>query len=190
MEGMLEGMMEPYKEQIAKMMEDFTVSHEKFTARDGVEVAFEVIKHKSLESTSAPAYIYAHGGGGWACKAKHVTHDMAGTAKNLNCIVFNIDYRLAPEAACPKGQEDFVDAINHIMANGDKFGIDTNKVCMAGCSGGGWIAVGAANLLAKADDLGKIKALFVHTGQLSNSAQDLPEDQWEFYEKPKGTCPP
>ena len=62
------------------------------------------------------------------------------------------------------------------MANAAKYGIDQTKVSAGGVSGGGWILIGAANLMAKSNDLGKVKALFVETGMLSNAAQDLPED--------------
>ena len=86
---------------------------------------------------------------------------MAHTAVNLNCVVFNIDYRLGPEVKAPTGQQDFVDAVNHVLASPANYGINPAKTCISGCSGGGWIIVGAANLLAKANDLGKIKAIFV-----------------------------
>jgi acetyl esterase/lipase len=56
-----------------------------------------------------------------------------------------------------------------VLASPNNYGIDPTKVCISGCSGGGWIIVGAANLLAKANDLDKIKAMFVQTGMLSNS---------------------
>ena len=115
-------------------------------------------------------------------RAKHVEGNMVHTACNLNCVVFNIDYRLAPEHKCPGGQEDYLDCVNHGIANADKYGIDKGKVCLAGCSGGGWIIMGAANMLAKANDLGKIKAIFFHTGMVSNETQHLPKEKVEKYE--------
>lgn len=148
-----------------------------------------VHRPKSLESQSAPAYFYAHGGGGWALRAYHVDATMMRTALNLNCVVFNIDYRLGPEVKCPTGQQDYLDAVNHVLANPSDYGIDPEKNCLAGCSGGAWICVGAANLLAKANDLGKIKALFIHTGMLSNSTQDLPEEELKVYEQGYGGDP-
>ena len=164
-----------------------TITEEKVTARDGFELVMYVIRPKTLESKEAPCYFYAHGGGAWALKAKQFEGSMIGTAMNLNCVVFNIEYRLGPEHKCPGGQEDFVDCVNHGLANAAKFGINPNKCAIAGCSGGGWIVAGAANLLAKANDLGKIKAIFMHTGMLSDSTYALPEDQLQSYEKNKGT---
>lgn len=76
-----------------------------------------------------------------------------------------------------------------MLANAAKYGIDPAKNCIAGCSGGGWIIAGAANLMAKANDLGKIKAVFIHTGMLSNASADIPEDQLQPYENEYGTKP-
>lgn len=115
-------------------------------------------------------------------RAIHLEPNMLGTCLNLNCVVFNIDYRLAPEHRCPVGQEDFLDCMNYALANPDKFGIDPKKAAMAGCSGGGWIIVGAANLLAKANNLSKIKAIFIHTGMLSNSTDNLTKAQLKPYD--------
>lgn len=114
---------------------------------------------------------------------------MASTALNLDCVVFNIDYRLGPEVKAPTGSQDFVDAFNYVLANSNNYGIDPAKNCISGCSGGGWIVTGAANLLAKANDLSKVKALFILTGMLSNETHDLPEDKYESYDKDFGSGP-
>lgn len=74
---------------------------------------------------------------------------MCITALNLNCIVFNVDFRNAPEAKAPKGSIDFVKAIEHVYRNADKYNVDKDKICMAGISGGGWACLGAALILAK-----------------------------------------
>ena len=60
---------------------------------------------------------------------------------------------------------------------------------MSGVSGGGWIVVGAANLLAKENDLSKIKAVFVQTGMISNLGRDIPEDKLEIWETGFGSTP-
>lgn len=136
------------------------------TTTDGTQIKMLIHRPKSLESQSAPAYFYAHGGGAFSLSADIWAPCMNYTAVKLNCVVFNIDYRKGPEVKAPTGQQDYLDAVNYVLANPAKYGIDPAKNCLAGCSGGGWIIVGAANLLAKANDLGKIKALFIHTGML------------------------
>ena len=102
---------------------------------------------------NAAVYVYAHQGGAMSLTAKLYTPLMAITALNLNCVVFNVDYRKGPEVKAPRGQLDFVESIDHIIANKQQYGIDTSKICIAGASGGGWIIVGAANLMAKANKL-------------------------------------
>lgn len=82
--------------------------------------------------------------------------------------MFNVDYRLGPEAKGPKGQMDFVMAIRHVSKNATKYGVDKTKMCTAGISGGGWICFGAGNQLAKCGESHLIKAQFIHTGMLSD----------------------
>lgn len=74
---------------------------------------------------------------------------MAVTCINLNCVIISVDFRNGPEIKCPRGQLDYLESINYIYANPTQFGIDHNKICIAGIDGGGWIITGAANLLAK-----------------------------------------
>lgn len=105
-------------------------------------------------------------------------------AVNLNCVCFNVDFRNGPEVRAPCGQQDFVDGLCHIMKNADSFGIDCNKVCLSGCSGGGWICVGATNLMVKANapELMKVKGLLINAGMLSNETSRIPEAELTEHE--------
>lgn len=100
-----------------KVIDDVNITNEEITVNDGATIGMHILRPKALESQSAPAYIYAHWGGGVCGSAKDLNPQMAITALNLDCVVFNVDYRLAPEAKAPRGQQDFVDATNHIIAN-------------------------------------------------------------------------
>lgn len=117
----------------------------------------------------APAFVWAHGGGAVIFDGPFNNYIMPFYANRLNCVTFNVDFRNGPETKCPGGQQDFVDALCHIMNNAGECGIDENKVVVSGISGGGWICVGALNLMAKtgASELSKIKGLMVITGMLS-----------------------
>ena len=92
---------------------------------------------------------------------------MSVICNNLGCVVVNVGFRNAPEAKCPKGQEDFVDSILHIIENSEKFGIDPERIALAGRSGGAWIATGAMNLLIKSGHGNKIRALIIANGMYS-----------------------
>lgn len=131
-------------------------------------------------------YIYAHEGGAVFSTAGDYHQLMSVITTNLNCVVISVDFRNGPEVKCPTGQQDCVSVIHHILDNSKKYGIDPKRACLAGLSGGGWIVTGAMNLLVKASKSHIIKALFIHSGMLSNEPGRLPDDQHEKYENRTG----
>ena len=72
------------------------------------------------------------------------------------------------------------------MDNPTDFGVDASRVCIAGISGGAWIVAGAANLLVKSGKMHRVKAVFIHTGMLSDETQNVPESELEVYERDWG----
>lgn len=77
------------------------------------------------------------------------------------CVVANVDFRNAPEAPVPKGFEDAIAAIKYFHSNSAKYGIDENFISVCGQSGGGWIALGAALLLVRADEQRLVRTLWL-----------------------------
>lgn len=100
---------------------DFDLEVEK-----GVTIKVFVIKPKGIAATDNAGYIYGHGGGGVMMTAETENPIQCHVALTLNCVLFNVDYRLGPEVKCPTGQEDFVKAIEHIHENAASFGVDAN----------------------------------------------------------------
>jgi acetyl esterase/lipase len=76
------------------------------------------------------------------------------------------------------------------LDNSSKYGIDTNKVCIAGISGGGHIVAGATNLLIKSNQFHRVKALFIHTGMLTDENQNVPMEKLEPHERDWGEPAP
>lgn len=70
--------------------------------------------------------IYAKGGGAVMFYAKSINSKMCDMAVNLNCIVFNVDYRLGPETKCPGGQQDFAKTIEHVYMNAQTLRVNPN----------------------------------------------------------------
>ena len=156
------------------------MTQHEYTTKDGATLTFYLIIPKALDlSQKHPGYIYAHGGGGVMGTAEQVNDYCCITALNLNCCVFNVNYRLGPEVKCPTGMQDFIDCLKLVHEKAEMFSVDTSRVCIAGLSGGGWIVAGAANILAKEGEIGLVKAMFIHTGQLSDETASIPEDQLE-----------
>jgi len=85
----------------------------------GVKIKYTIIKPKSLPKTGNAGYFYAHGGGGVMMEHHFSNPVLCHTALNLECIVINVNYRKAPEAKCPKGQQDYLAAIEHVYNNAD-----------------------------------------------------------------------
>lgn len=163
-----------YEQQMAKC----DISDFEFKVRDGTPIKVFVVRPKHLDASKKhPGYLYAHGGGAWSCRAHQFNNNMSHVALNLNCVVFNVDYRLSPEVKCPTGQQDFVDALFHVRDNADQYGVDINKLCISGASGGGYICTGAAVLLAKENKSHYVKACMVQTGMLSNQIDLVPESE-------------
>lgn len=181
---MMEEVFTEDKQIYDKSVADCDRSSFKVPSTDGYEVEVFVYTPKSLKnSKSVPAYVWARGGGACVSEATDYHPSCCLTALNLNCIFFNVAFRNGPEVKCPQGQHDFVAALKHILANAAKFKVDSSNVCITGISGGGWIVCGAANLLAKANELHKVKALFIHTAMLSNETANYKREQLTDYER-------
>ena len=83
------------------------------------------------------ALVFFHGGG-WIGGTTYVVENFCKLiAEKANCVVFNIDYSLAPEKPYPNGLNDNYYAVKHIYDNAEKYRIDKSKIAVAGDSAGG-----------------------------------------------------
>merc|ERR1711936_662372 len=129
------------------------------TKHDG-EYNVKVLVHepKSLAGEkNRPAIVYAHGGGCIGGSADLYTHCLAHMAVDCRVVVYNVDYRLAPETRCPNNVLDFYEAIKYVAANAEQLGVDPSRIAMAGESGGGYICSGAMVQLALKEEAGLVK---------------------------------
>lgn len=93
---------------------------------------------RHIEKTkNKPALVFIHGGG-WIGGTTYVVENFCKLiAEKANCVVFNIDYSLAPEKQYPNGLNDNYYAIKHIYDNASMYGVDKNKIAVGGDSAGG-----------------------------------------------------
>jgi epsilon-lactone hydrolase len=114
-----------------------------------------VIRHEALggrpaERTTvgaterADAILYLHGGGYTVGSPRLYRGCAAYLAKSAQAVVYNLDYRLAPEHPYPAALDDAVAAFRELV---HKHGHDPSRVAIAGDSAGGGLAVAAARVL-------------------------------------------
>src|SRR5271156_2175774 len=111
------------------------------------EVRLWVVDPAPLEK-GKPLFLPMHGGGfmmigpGWMPL-------LQGIATDCHCVVFSVDYRLAPQTRYPGALEDNYAALKWVHAHAAELGIDRSKIAVGGESAG---ATHAASLAIHARD--------------------------------------
>merc|ERR1711970_965987 len=96
------------------------------TSHDGeydVPVLVHTPKAISQEESRA-CIIYAHGGGAVAGSAAMYKGLLSYMAVDCGVIVFNVDYRLAPETRYPNNVLDFYHAVKYVCCHAAELGVD------------------------------------------------------------------
>ena len=86
-------------------------------------------------------------GGGWRSGDKTHNHAMAIHLANHGYVAVSAEYRLSPEAIYPAAVHDLKAALKWMRTHAGKYGIDTSRIAVMGCSAGGQLAslIGATN---------------------------------------------
>lgn len=147
---------------------------------DGNTVGIWIYRPRKPEGrTGRPGFIYLHGGGWIGGTTYTVENPCKLLAELADCVVFNIDYSLAPEKPYPNGLNDCFSALEYIYANAEKFGVDKNRIGMGGDSAGGNLT--AACAIRDRDEgtnMLKYQALIYPAVTLSNTK--IPEYEWKL----------
>ena len=101
-----------------------------------------------VKSLPRPAYVYCHGGGGFALDAQSHHTYCSRIAEDNDVIVFNINYRLAPEYPTPAGIMDAYASLKYVHENASELNVDPERIAIVGASGGCVMAVGCCIKLA------------------------------------------
>lgn len=94
------------------------------------------IYRPTAQSGPWPIVLYVHGGG-FRILSKDTHWLMALAFAKRGYLVFNINYRLAPEHPFPAAMQDTCAALRWITRNAAAFGGDINRLVLAGESAGG-----------------------------------------------------
>lgn len=91
------------------------------------------------QQIKGPAIIFVHGGG-WRSGYRTNFTPFAIAMAERGYAAATISYRLSPEAQYPAAIQDAKAAIRWLRSNAEKYGIDGEKIAIAGGSAGGQIA--------------------------------------------------
>ncbi|OXB63152.1 hypothetical protein ASZ78_000384 [Callipepla squamata] len=109
------------------------------------------------------AMVYFHGGGWCFGSTGMKAYDLLTrkTSNLLNAVVVSVDYRLAPKYHFPVQFEDVYSATKFFLQSSvlSQYGVDPERVCVAGDSAGGNLAAAVAQkLLQDSEVTAKLKA--------------------------------
>ncbi|MHA6720213.1 alpha/beta hydrolase [Sphingomonas sp. RS6] len=108
-------------------------------AKGAPAVPVELIGVRSRPAP-CPAILHIHGGGMISGRARNMTTFCQTLAAAFDCVVVNVDYRLAPETPFPGPVDDNVAALDWLFANAETLGVDPRRVALFGGSAGGGLA--------------------------------------------------
>ena len=131
--------------------------HERLPVREGVTA--DVVVPKG--SGPHPVLVYLHGGG-WVCGSPTTHRKLAYRFAEGGFLVFNVDYRLAPEHPFPAPFDDCLAAVRWAHQQAGRFGGDPSRFAIGGDSAGGNLSAAVAAALA--DDPARPKAALLIYG--------------------------
>jgi len=122
--------------------------------------------HYPRPGEAAPVVVYIHGGG--FVLGNLDTHDriMRLLADETGAVVCGVDYTLSPEAKFPLALHQCAAVIQHLHTQGQQYGTDPLRLCIAGDSGGAMLALGAFLYLRDQGDPSTnfVRALLLYYG--------------------------
>lgn len=104
-----------------------------------------------------PAIVHMHGGGFVCGSAERSVPALQDVAREHDCVVVTVAYRLAPETRHPGALEDNYAALQWVHDSAEALGVDRSRVALMGESAG---AGHAAMLAIAARDRGEVPVAF------------------------------
>jgi acetyl esterase len=92
------------------------------------------------DERALPLHVYFHGGGFILGSALSGGQVLSERARDANCIVASVEYRLAPEHRFPAGVEDAYAAVVGLAQEASVFKVNTDRITVGGTSAGGNLA--------------------------------------------------
>jgi acetyl esterase len=110
-----------------------------------------------------PVLVYLHGGG-WICGSPTTHRKLAHRFAEAGYLVFNVDYRMAPEHPFPVPFDDCVAAVRWAAREAARFGGDATRLAVGGDSAGGNLSAAVAAAMANDPSGPQLKAALLIYG--------------------------
>lgn len=140
-----------------------------------------------------PSLVYVHGGAFFGGTPFTTENPCRLIAERADAVVWNVDYSLAPEHPYPIPCTQVYEVIRYLHAHAGEFGMDAEKIAIAGDSAGGNLCASAAQMDR---DRGTycVKAQVLIYAKLTFTNQGLPgyvrdESAYEIVEEQKPLLP-
>lgn len=117
---------------------DVTLSYNSIATRSGPMV---IKKYQPPQlSPTAPRVLFIHGGGWITGGVDTLDHLCANVSRSAQCLIYSVDYRLAPETPFPGGLEDCYDALNWLATDPSLGPMPSGGIAVIGESAGANLA--------------------------------------------------
>lgn len=128
---------------IAIADEALNVAEHQVVRPDGTTLRLVVIRPCAV-GCPLPVVLHCHPGG-WMLGAPETSGPtLVDIARNVQCVIVSVDYRLAPEHPFPAAHDDMMAALHWVQSQAKDLDADTNRIILAGESAGANIALGVA----------------------------------------------
>ncbi len=141
---------------------------------DDYEVPVRIYKRDNA-GVNLPVFVYYHGGGFFGGSADIVEQMCKLLVQNLDCLVFNVEYRLCPENHYPQPLDDCFYATRYAYEHAHEYGGDKTKFAVSGDSAGGNLAA-AVTLRDREEGTKMVKARVLYYPAVNVSG-----NKTEFY---------
>jgi acetyl esterase len=92
--------------------------------------------YRGTTDAAAPLLLYAHGGAFVTGNLDTDHPHCVDLARDANCLVVSVDYRLAPEDPCPAALDDVEAALRYVVENNAELNVDAGRVVVMGRDAG------------------------------------------------------
>src|SRR5687767_5067930 len=123
---------------------------------------------RASAKTGLPVIINYHPGGFVMPLLPWMEYEAMRLAKKFNAVVFDVDYRVAPEYKFPTASNDAYNAYLWVLEHAAEYGGDPNKVILNGSSAGANLAALVTHRAKKEAKLQPIKLVILNCPALDN----------------------